>query len=359
MDQPVSLSPRQRYQRDLAQTGFVEDAAQARAVDALEQVYTALVDNPPRRFKRGWPAVEGLYLWGGVGRGKTYLMDRFYESLPFSRKQRTHFHRFMADVHERRRAYAGKSDPLKPIARELAHYRVLCFDEFYVSDVADAMILERLTRYLFDRGVTLVCTSNTPPAELYPGGLQRARFLPAIRRIEQHCRVLEVDGGKDHRLRLLESAEIYHHPLDETAERQLDHYFRQIVQNDPDSDEAVTIQQRRIPTRRVARDVAWFDFDALCASARSASDYTELARCFHTVLLSNVPVMDRDRDDEARRFVNLIDEFYDHGVKLIISAQAEPAELYRGKRLAFEFRRTISRLKEMGSRAYLASAHQV
>lgn len=301
--------------------------------------------------------MTGLYLWGGVGRGKTYLMDRFHESLPFGRKRRTHFHRFMQEVHARRRRYRNRRDPLSLVARDMARDRVLCFDEFFVSDIADAMILGRLTACLFARGVTLVATSNVPPDRLYEGGLQRERFLPAIERIKQHCRVLHLDGDTDYRLRALERVEIYHHPLDDAARRNLDTCFREIAPEAGAPDAVLEIHGRGIPSRRLADGVVRFDFAALCAAPRSTADYGEIARCFHTVLLGDVPVMDADADDAARRFIHLVDELYDRRVKLILSAAAPAESLYRGKRLAFEYHRTVSRLCEMASREYLALPH--
>lgn len=350
-------SPRARYATDLERPGFADDPAQAAVVEALQDIQERLLESPPGLIRRKWTPVRGLYLWGGVGRGKTYLMDCFYETLPFRRKRRTHFHRFMQEVHAMRRRYRNHRDPLPLIAREMARDRVLCFDEFFVSDVADAMILARLTQSLFARGVTLIATSNVRPDRLYEGGLQRERFLPAIERIERHCRVMELDNGIDYRLRVLERAEIYHHPLDEAAQRNLNGYFRDIAPEPGAADAILEINGRGIPTRRLADGVVWMDFDALCASPRSTGDYAEIARYFHTVLLGDVPVMCADQDDAARRFIHLVDEFYDRQVKLILSAAAPAETLYTGRRLTFEYRRTVSRLHEMASREYLALPH--
>ncbi|MEQ8799687.1 MAG: cell division protein ZapE [Salinisphaeraceae bacterium] len=353
-----AAGPRQRYEQDLADPEFQSDPAQAAAVDALQAIHDALVDSPPKRLRRGWTPVNGLYMWGGVGRGKTYLMDRFFDSLPFTRKRRSHFHRFMHQVHQRRRHYSDKKDPLKLIAREMAHDRVLCFDEFYVADVADAMILGRLVTELFEQGVTLVATSNIPPDDLYAGGLQRERFLPVIDRIREHCDVMELDHGIDYRLRQLERAEIYHHPLDADAEDNLAAYFREMAGGSSESNTHLEINDRAVPARRLGSDVVWFSFDDLCRGPRSAEDYCEIARCFHTVLVSGIPVLDNAENDPARRMINLVDEFYDRGVKLIVSAEAAPEDIYTGKRLAFEFERTVSRLREMGSHDYLAAPHR-
>ena len=357
IDTPAIASPRDRYAADLQQPGFSDDPAQAAVVDALQAIHDRLLATPPRWFQRRWRPVTGLYLWGGVGRGKTYLMDCFYETLPLAAKRRTHFHRFMQEVHARRRRYRNRRDPLALIARDMARERVLCFDEFFVSDIADAMILGRLTEKLFARGVTLVATSNIPPDRLYEGGLQRERFLPAIDRIKRHCRVMHLDSDTDYRLRVLERAEIYHWPLDEGARRNMESCFRDIAPEPGEPDTALEINGREIPARRLADGVVWFDFEDLCASARSTADYAELARYFHTVLLERVPIMDADADDAARRFIHLVDEFYDRQVKLIVSAEADPASLYAGKRLGFEYRRTLSRLHEMASHEYLALPH--
>lgn len=351
------LSPRARYETDLEHPGFADDPAQAAAVEALQDIQERLLQSPPGLLRRKWTPVRGLYLWGGVGRGKTYLMDCFHETLPFRRKRRIHFHRFMQEVHALRRRYRNRRDPLPLIAREMARDRVLCLDEFSVSDVADAMILSRLTQSLFARGVTLIATSNVEPGRLYEGGLQRERFLPAIDRIKRHCRILRLDGGIDYRLRVLERAEIYHHPLDAAAQRNLNTYFHCIAPEPGTADAILEIYGRGIPARRLAEGVVWFDFDALCATPRSTADYTEIARCFHTVLLGGVPVMSADADDAARRFIHLVDEFYDRQVKLILSAAAPAEALYTGRRLAFEYRRSISRLHEMASHEYLALPH--
>lgn len=352
-----ALSPLQRYRADLENPDFQSDPAQAQAVDALQAIYQQLVDTPPSRLRRRWIPVRGLYLWGGVGRGKTYLMDCFYESLPFTRKRRTHFHRFMQGVHEARKQYKNERDPLRLIARDLGKTRVLCFDEFYVADVADAMILAQLTTALFAQGVTLVATSNIAPDDLYKDGLQRARFLPAIDRIKRRCQVMHLDNGIDYRWRVLEDARLYHQPANGAAHAQLGRYFQRIAQGSKQENADLQVHGRNIPTQCLAEDVVWFGFNALCTGARSADDYSELARCFHTVLLEDIPVLTAEDDDATRRLINLVDEFYDRGVKLIVSADAMPEDLYTGKRLAFEFQRTVSRLHEMGSREYLQRAH--
>jgi cell division protein ZapE len=361
---PKLLSPRERYQLDLARSGFVSDASQAAAVDALDKVQRDLLAQPPKKKLLSdrliWPAVQGLYMWGGVGRGKTYLMDAFYESLPFKYKQRTHFHRFMLDVHERRRTYSHKRDPLKLVALEISHQvRVLCFDEFYVSDIADAMILGRLVEYLFDEGVTLVATSNCAPDELYKDGLQRQNFVPAIERLKQQLRVLNVDGGVDYRLRTLTRVQLYLSPSDADAETRLEQWFREIAQKPGDAGVHIEVQNRQLKTLQHADGVVWFDFAEICQTARSAADYIELAREYHTVLISRIPQLNVETEDAARRFINLVDEFYDRGVKLLLAAAVPQDQLYAGRKLRFEFKRTLSRLKEMQSEEYLAKPHLV
>lgn len=356
------LSPAEHYQRDLAQPDFISDPAQAQAIDALQRVYQNLIDAPPRKKLLGsrltWPRVPGLYMWGGVGRGKTWLMDVFFESLPFSRKLRTHFHRFMLDVHERRKGYPGEEDPLKLVAAEYSEkYRVICFDEFFVSDIADAMILGRLFDALFAQGVTLVATSNIPPDDLYKNGLQRQNFLPAIERLKRNVSVLNVDGGTDYRLRALTKAEIYHYPCDTEAEANLARWFVQIAPDAGHDDVEFTLFGRSFPSRKLAEGVAWFDYEALCEGPRGAADYVEIAREYHTVLLSRVPQLGVKGEDGARRFINMVDEFYDRAVKLIVAADQPLETLYAGEKLKFEFQRTRSRLQEMQSEEYLARPH--
>ena len=364
------MTPWERYRADLQDPEFVADPAQESAVRHLDDLHRRLLQRPEparrglagRLLGRRRSAAEperGLYLWGGVGRGKTYLMDTFYDCLPLAEKRRLHFHRFMGDVHRALKGKRDRQDPLPEIARDWAReVRVLCFDEFFVSDIADAMILGGLLAGLFSEGVTLVATSNIPPEELYRDGLQRARFLPAIDLLERHTTVLNVDGGVDYRLRFMEQAEIYHHPLDEAADRVLEDDFRHIAPEAGEAGAELLVEGRPIPTRRLADSVVWFDFPDICDGPRSQADYMEIARQFHTVVLSNVPVLGREQEDQARRFISLVDEFYDRGVNLVISAEAPPEGLYRGQRLRFEFQRTVSRLVEMQSHDYLAAAHR-
>ncbi|MEP5764797.1 MAG: cell division protein ZapE [Halieaceae bacterium] len=365
-------APLERYRQDLLQEEFVEDSAQLLAVEKLDALYHQLLQaelrdserGPVARAWRGWRGivdepVRGLYLWGGVGRGKTYLVDNFYDCLPFKRKLRVHFHRFMQRVHGELGELEGTPNPLEEIADKLAgESRVICFDEFFVSDITDAMLLGGLMEALFARGVTLVATSNIVPDDLYKDGLQRQRFLPAIDLVKRHTEVVNVDAGVDYRLRTLEQAELYHHPLDAGAELSLQRSFERLAPEPGNQWERLEVNGRYLSCRWVANDVVWFEFTELCDGPRSQNDYIELARIYHAVLLGNVPRMDAASDDQARRFINLVDEFYDRNVKLILSAAAPILELYAGGRLEFEFQRTCSRLQEMQSHEYLARSHK-
>ncbi len=362
-DASAKPTPRERYAADLKREDFVADTSQAAAVDALQQVYDALQANPPkRRFgslsKLTWPQVPGLYLWGGVGRGKTYLMDVFYESLPFTRKRRTHFHRFMLDVHARRNRYPDEQDPLLHVADEIAEStRVLCFDEFFVSDIADAMILGRLFEALFKRGLTLVATSNVAPDDLYRDGLQREQFLPAIARLKQNVTVLNVDGGHDYRLRTLHAATLYVSPCDARGIAALAEAFDRLVPHNRCERVELKLNDRVLPARCLGEGGAWFEFAPLCDSPRAAADYIELARTHHTVVVSGIPQLTTDHENAARRFITMVDEFYDRGVKLLLGAAVPMEQLYAGEKLCFEFQRTQSRLIEMQSQEYLAKPH--
>lgn len=367
------MTPLERYQQDLKRDDFSYDPTQEMAVGHLQRLYDDLVaaERAPKpsfmqrlggKIKRQKEEpIKGLYFWGGVGRGKTYLMDTFFDSLPFDRKMRTHFHRFMQRVHKELKELDGTKNPLVEIGRKYAdETRIICFDEFFVTDITDAMILGGLMQELFNNGVALVATSNIVPDGLYKDGLQRQRFLPAIDMLKRYTEVVNVDGGVDYRLRTLEQAELYHWPLDEGADKSLNASFESLA---PDLEEEqreaeVEVNGRLIKARRVCEDVAWFDFSALCEGARSQNDYIELGKIYHAVLLSNVPQMGRKNDDAARRFINLVDEFYDSGVKLIISAEVGIPDIYTEGRLNFEIERTQSRLLEMQSHEYLAREHR-
>ncbi|TXS95156.1 cell division protein ZapE [Parahaliea aestuarii] len=364
-----SSSPLQRYQHDLKREGFSYDAAQEQAVIKLQDLYMRLLARRReaaglgglwRRLKREQPEPEkGIYFWGGVGRGKTYLVDTFYDCLPFEDKLRVHFHRFMQRVHADLKDLDGEKNPLEHVADRLAsETSVICFDEFFVTDIADAMILGGLMQALFARGVSLVATSNIVPSKLYENGLQRQRFLPAIALIERYTEVVNVDSGVDYRLRTLQQAELYHYPLDEAADTSLRQSFEQLAPEPGKHWERIQVNGRYITCRCLADDVAWFDFVELCDGPRSQNDYIELARDFQAVLISGVPAMGRANDDAARRFVNLVDEFYDRNVKLVLAADRPLLELYAGGRLEFEFQRTVSRLQEMQSTEYLGREHR-
>jgi len=360
--------PRAEYRRRVERGELAADAAQARAIEALERLYRDLVRSASRRGlreslaklagKRRAP-VRGLYLWGDVGRGKTFMMDLFYGALPFADKRRQHFHRFMAHVHDRLKRHRNVEDPLELVAEEIAaDTRIICFDEFAVTDIADAMLLGGLFAGLFARGVALAATSNIAPKQLYAGGLQRQRFLPTIALLEQHTEIVHVDGGTDYRLRALERADVYQTPLGDAADQRLTEFFEAIAPDEGDHGGSLEILGRRIDYRRAADGVIWFDFAEICDGPRSQDDYIELSRLYQTVLISNVPRFDATLENQARRFIALVDEFYDRRVKLILSAEAPVAEIYRGERLTRDILRTRSRLQEMQSHDYLAEAHR-
>jgi cell division protein ZapE len=353
------------YYAQLAARGFSADAAQLVAIARLEDLRNRLIAAAPPAPR--WlsallpppPSVRGLYLWGGVGRGKTWLMDLFFASLPFPQRRRRHFHRFMHEVHAQLKGLPQERAPLRQLAAGIARdIRVLCFDELYVTDIADAMLLGGLFAELLRRGVTLVVTSNVAPAELYKGGLQRERFLPAIALIEQHLEILEVGGATDYRLRQLTQAGTYLITAAPDTAVRLAQLFERLGGSGGQQGGAISIEGRQIPVIRVTHGAAWFEFSALCAGPRSQEDYIEIAREFQSVFVSNVPLLDADHEDEARRFVALVDELYDRSVKLVISAAAAPAELYQAERVRAMFARTASRLAEMQSTQYLAREHR-
>ena len=308
------------------------------------------------------PAVEpvrGLYIWGGVGRGKTCLMDLFYESLDFKQRQRSHFYRFMREIHAQLHALKGVENPLEQVAHDISQrVRLLCFDELFVSDIGDAMILGTLFDALFRRGVTLVATSNVPPDDLYKSGLQRQRFLPAIDLLKRNLDVLHLDGGVDYRLRHLQQSGTYLDAAASDTAQRMRQLFLDLNGQAGTGPRAVEIEGRRIDAVDSSPDMIWFDFSELCEGPRSQNDYIDLAHDYHTVFVANVPVFDSLHEDAARRFIMLVDEFYDRGVKLVLSAAASPTALYHGERLQFEFERAASRLIEMQSSAYLAQQHR-
>ncbi len=361
--------PLERYQHDLRRPGFQQDEAQATAVRHLQRVRDELFDRYEeargvrvlarlKLQKELRQPVQGLYLWGGVGRGKTYLMDIFFDSLPFRRKLRIHFHRFMQRVHKELNALKGTRNPLEVVADRLHEEAVvICFDEFFVTDITDAMLLGGLFDQLFRRGVTLIATSNIPPDRLYEHGLQRERFLPAIALIKRYCEILNVDAGVDYRLRVLEKASLYYTPLGPAADAAIRQRFDELTGGVAKGPGSIMINDREVRVLNHGEDVLWANFSELCETPRSASDYIEVAREYHTVVVSGIPVMDARNDNAVRRFINMVDEFYDRHVKLVVSAEADIGALYEGGRLNFEIERTKSRLLEMQSKEYLAKEH--
>ncbi len=354
------------WRERIEECGYTEDPAQLEVVGILQELQDRL-EQPPDFLRRAAGAIvpalrpapaRGIYLWGGVGRGKTLLMDLFYDVLARPDKRRVHFHRFMNEVHERLAQLGGIAEPLDRVAGDLARdVGVLCFDEFFVSDIGDAMLLAGLLEGLFRRDVVLVTTSNSPPAELYRDGLQRTRFLPAIELLERHTQVVHIEGDTDYRLQLLRRGGTFLTPAGAAADATLDRYFRDIASGTPENRTTIEVAGRPIRTRRRAKGIAWFEFAELCEGPRSAADYIEIARRYPTVIVSGVPVMTAEHENAARRFISLVDEFYDRRVKLILSAAAGLQKLYRGRKLAFEFQRTRSRLLAMQSPDYLHAAH--
>lgn len=343
----------------LAARGYRLDAAQEAAAARLAQLdadwraYKALRSNAVAKLLRRPPIPRGVYLWGGVGRGKSFLMDSFFAAVPLIRKTRVHFHEFMRGVHRELEEVKGTPDPLDEVARRIARrHRLICFDEFHVSDIADAMILHRLLARLFELGVGFVMTSNYRPDGLYPDGLHRERMLPAIALLKEKLDVLQVDAGTDYRRRALEHIDAYLTPLGPESDARLAQAFRSLAEAE-DDDPVLTIETRQIRARRRAGGVVWFDFAVLCGGPRSQNDYLEIAAQFHTVLLSNVPALSAGQAAEARRFTWLVDILYDRRVKLILSAEVGPEALYTAGALANEFHRTASRLIEMQSKSYL------
>jgi cell division protein ZapE len=347
------------YEHALAERGFTTDPAQRAAVERLQQSYDAWIAFKSQRssgFKRliNRPDVpRGVYFWGGVGRGKSFLMDSFYSVVPVVRKTRVHFHEFMRDVHRQLDALKKVADPLDVVARQIAKkYRLICFDEFHVSDIADAMILYNLMRALFANGVSFFITSNYAPDTLYPDGLHRDRMLPTIALLKLHLDVMNVDAGNDYRKRALEQVDAYHTPLNAVSDKALRDAFASVADT-ADEDPRVRIEAREIRALRKAGGAIWFDFATLCGGPRSQNDYLEIASRFHTVVLSGIPEMSASMSSEARRFTWLIDVFYDHKIKLLMSAAVGPQELYTQGTLANEFHRTVSRIIEMQSREYM------
>lgn len=359
------MSVKQAYEAELAARGFQSDPAQLRAVEALERCaseWAAYKSQRSNAFKKliNRPEIpRGVYMYGGVGRGKSFLMDCFFNAVPLRRKTRLHFHEFMREVHRELAELQGTVNPLEELGRRIAkRYKLICFDEFHVADITDAMILHRLLVALFDNDVGFVTTSNFRPDDLYPGGLHRDRILPAIELLNQRLQVVNVDNGTDYRRRTLEQVKLYLTPNGAAADREMRHAFERLAES-ADENPVLHIEAREIHARRKAGGVVWFDFKTLCGGPRSQNDYLEIASQFHTVLLSDVPYMPVRMASEARRFTWLVDVFYDRRVKLIMSAEVPPEALYTEGPLAHEFPRTVSRLNEMQSVEFLAQERRV
>ena len=361
------MKPSDKYQEILTSGEFHPDDSQRHAIEQLDQLQAALIGRTAQTFS-WWQrltatnppatAPSGLYFWGGVGRGKTFLMDIFYQCLPFEEKRRFHFHAFMNQIHLSLKQLSNTSNPLEAVAKELAgNMRVLCLDEFVITDIADAMILAGLLKALFEEGVVLVTTSNCEPINLYRNGLQRARFLPAIDLISKRCHIINLDGGKDYRLMGLRQTHLYTVPHSQAVLDEVKLYLSEHVQPIQQSSERLNINGRDLSFQFCSEDTVWFSFNELCKTSRSQNDYLEVARLFSTVILTDIEQMSHLTDDIAKRFILLIDVLYDHRVILICSASVVVDQLYHGKRLTFEFERTISRLIEMQSEQYLTQVH--
>lgn len=357
-------SPAERYAEALASGQFMADEAQAQAVQELDRVWKELLNRYKaskkafRRFRRQ-TSPKGVYMWGGVGRGKTWLMDQFYESVPFRRKTRMHFHHFMQHVHKELNKLSGQRNPLEIVADQI--YKdavVICFDEFFVSNVTDAMILSDLFQKLFVRGVTLIATSNIAPDGLYKNGIHRDRFLPTIEMVKKNCTVLNVDAGVDYRLRVLKQAQLFKSPLSNEVQSWMSERFSALTHTQAHSQEPIVINNRVVETLGHTEDVLWCEFSELCFKPRSPADFIEIANIYNTVLVSNVPHLTDFLSEGTRRFIYLVDEFYDRGVKLLLTSQDSIIDIYQGEKLAFEIERTRSRLLEMQSDEYLHSEHR-
>ncbi|CAN7503407.1 cell division protein ZapE [Variovorax sp. LjRoot290] len=359
------MSVKQAYEAELAARGYQSDPAQLRAVEALDRCasewgdYKARRSNALKKLINRLDIPRGVYMYGGVGRGKSFLMDCFYNAVPLRRKTRLHFHEFMREVHRELAELQGTVNPLDELGRRIAkRYKLICFDEFHVADITDAMILHRLLTALFENGVGFVTTSNFKPDDLYPGGLHRDRILPAIALLNERLEVIGVDNGTDYRRRTLEQVRLYLTPNGAAADKEMRHAFERLAES-ADENPVLHIESREIHARRKAGGVVWFDFKTLCGGPRSQNDYLEIATQFHTVLLSDVPYMPVRMASEARRFTWLVDVFYDRRVKLIMSAEVAPEALYTEGPLAHEFPRTVSRLNEMQSAEFLALERRV
>ncbi len=357
------MGPIELFHEKLKLQNFKHDSAQELAVQQIQKLYDDLLLRPQIRpnwwrkiLKQDITPVCGLYFWGGVGRGKTFLMDCFFEVLPIENKRRIHFHRFMLEIHEQLRDLPKTPNPLPIVAKKIADdVRVLCLDEFHVHDITDAMLLTGLFKSLFDNGVTLFATSNVKVNDLYKNGLQRELFLPTIDYLNKNTKEFELLASEDFRLLQLEKSGTYH--IEGDLQKIMVEHFRTLAPASSSLAVEIVINHRKITTVALSDDVVWFDFKSICMQAHAAPDYLEIAQTFHTVLISDVPVLTESEDDAAKRFIHLIDALYDHKVKLIVTTSVLPFELYTGKRLKFAFERTVSRLTEMASNKYLALPH--
>jgi len=360
-----SMSPKAWYQAMSDKPGFIQDPSQAAAIANLDTLWHELVDFKAKRnhfLGRSLlsPDVpKGIYFWGGVGRGKSFLMDVFYACVPYKRKRRIHFHHFMAEVHHEMKLLAAEKDPLIALANNIEKStRLLCFDEFHVTDIADAMILGRLIEALFERGVVMIVTSNSSPDDLYPNGLQRQKFLPAIALIKRYLRVINIDSGNDYRLREMASAPLFMLTDDAKTESRMQAIFQRLSAASTEAALVIEIQGRSIPVKKLARQIAWFDFNAICGGPRAQEDYLEAARRFHTIFISDIPQMTANEAAEIQRFIWLVDVLYDNRVKLVASSAVSPNKICMDDEKATEFKRTVSRLVEMQSQNYLELQHQ-
>jgi cell division protein ZapE len=363
------MKPSSKYDEFLRQSGFIQDAAQQHAIFLLDSLHEQLepveqgiiqkISSAVARFSGNGSITKGLYFWGGVGRGKTFLMDIFFETLPIKQKKRVHFHKFMKQIHDELTLAKKGLDPLRKIASKVTdNSKVLCLDEFVVTDIGDAMLIGRLLSILFEQGTILVATSNTPPDELYKEGLQRANFLPAIDLIHQHCDIRNLDGGTDYRMLGLSDTDLYHFPHDEAAVSSIKKYIQSHMVAG-EHHQTILINNRPLRYEYCGEDTIWFTFDELCKTARSRLDFLEIAQLFGTVILTGIEQMSNNSNDAARRFISLIDVLYDHRVKLICTAEVSHNELYTDGFLAFEFQRTVSRLQEMQSQKYMHQSHLI
>lgn len=360
------MTPLEKYYRDVETSKIYEDAAQVLAMTHLERIYIDMERlNSKKIWQFGRDKIKGLYFWGGVGRGKTYMMDLFFESLSTPNKIRLHFHRFMQMVHSNLTDYAGEKNPLDKIAKKLAkEYKIICLDEFFVKDITDAMILGNLCEALFANKVVLVTTSNIHPDDLYKEGLQRQKFLPAIKALKENTQVLEIISDTDYRMRSLREARLYYYPNNAKNHNEFLTEFSNLATSADSSSSMqeeglIEVQKRNLSYIRKTSMQIWFDFNVLCTSPRSQNDYIELASEFPIIFLENVPQLNANKDDEARRFINLVDEFYDRAVKLFVLSDVPIEDIYAGGILEFEIERTKSRLQEMQSEEYLEREHLV